>query len=235
MKMFNMWAVRSFVVALSLAVFSPTAFGDYDNGAIVSMKLTNGGSPNFEIGPYPALINGADVARVICDSYSAHTAVNTTYQFQVHTLDSLGGTKWKTQFIDYEARYFQAAWLSGQLLDLNQATYSAANCYNAVTFAACKSDIQYAIWDTFEENLRANSTAQNSWNWRVAASAATASFNAADYRILTPHPLTLSGAVPANPQEFIIRTPEGSALALLGVNMLGLVGLIRVFRRRRSI
>ena len=85
MKVFKMWAIRSFVVALALAVFSPAAFGDYANGAIVTMKLTNGGSPNFEIGPYPALINGATSHGSSAMSYWAHTLLVDRARSKVHT------------------------------------------------------------------------------------------------------------------------------------------------------
>lgn len=238
MRLAQMWALKIAFIGLCLSLFAPMAFADFANGDIITMRLTGGGSPNFDIGPYPALvtnINGTAVSKaiqVVCDSVDSTTVVKTDYTFQVHTMDSLTGTKFASLG---EPTYFQAAWLTGKLLDLSSASYSAADCFGAATFGACKTNIQNTIWDLFKPtHINPDSTSLT--DWKTAAIAATTGKTAADfadYRILTPWCSTCT-TVPANPQEFIIRTPEGSAIALLGANMLGLVGLVRFFRRRRQ-
>lgn len=224
----KMRAFRGVSVAALVLAATPFAWGD-----TVSMRLT--GVPYGSDGPYNALINGTQAVQVVCDNVDAVTDW-ATYTYRVSNLDNLvvGETKF---FNGSNADlYKQAAYLAGELLDLNAATLPTLPLCGGLTQAACRSDIQDALWSLFDNTsidpdvtMTARVTA-----WVTKAQQEAALGLSHDYSILTPINPTTGAILSARPQEFIMRTPEGSALALLAANMLGLAGLVRLFRRRSS-
>jgi hypothetical protein len=201
------------MVALALA---PALFA-----TTVTMKLT--GIPYGSDGPYNALINGTQAVQVVCDNIDAVTDWN-PYTYRVTTFDDLDFTGTKFYNGSNGNLYLQAAWLAGQLLDLNP-------------LSPLRGDIQDALWRIFDAPTIAP-ISEGSLAWLKAAEDATSGPDAilafANYRILTPIDPTTGAILGSKPQEFIMRTPEGSALALLAGNLLGLAGLVRLFRKRRN-
>lgn len=226
----KIWANRSLYFGVVALAFAPALFAN-----TVTMKLT--GTPYGSDGPYNALINGTQVVQVVCDNIDAVTDYN-TYTYRVSKVDNLvpNETKFYTGDPSQLAAYQQAAYLAGKLLDLNASTLSTYALCSGLSQAVCRSDIQDALWSLFDNtavnpNVTITSRIQN---WVLEAQAGAAAGLNYEYSILTPINPTTGAILGAKPQEFIIRTPEGSALALLAGNMLGLAALVRLFRKRRA-
>lgn len=226
----RMWAVRSLLFGMFVLAVTPALFG-----ATVTMKLT--GVPYGSDGPYNALINGTQAVQVVCDNIDAVTDW-ATYTYRVTKLDNLvaGETKFYTGSASEAAAYQQAAYLAGKLLDLNASTLASYAPCSGLTEAACRSDIQDALWSLFDNTSSVPNVTMTTriQNWVSEAAAGAAAGLSYEYSILTPINPTTGAILGPKPQEFIMRTPEGSALALLAANMLGLAALVRLFRKRRN-
>lgn len=208
--------------ALALLCATPSLF------ASVSMTLTGAGPNNLAgiyIGPYTALIDGVPT-QVICDDFSADTYLNQTWSANLSTFSDLSGTKFGAA---KETQYKQAAWLSLQLLNPTVSCPPGGNC---------AADIQFAIWQVFDNPNPFNilqsqgliTDLSNAKDWLAKAQDASNynSLNLSAFSFYTPTPLN-SGS----PQEFIVvKTPEASALALLGIDLSAVGGLFLLFRRR---
>lgn len=226
----KMWVIRTLLCGSLALVLTPALLG-----TTVEMRLT--GVPYGSDGPYNALINGTQAVQVVCDNIDAVTDW-ATYTYRVTRLDSLvaNETKFYTGLASEAAAYQQAAYLAGKLLDLNSSTLSTYALCNGLTQAACRSDIQDALWTLFDNtsvdpDITLTTRIQN---WVDLAKVEAAAGLKYEYSILTPINPTTGAILGPRPQEFIMRTPEGSALALLAGNILGLAALVGIFRRRQT-
>ncbi len=213
--------------AAALLAFAPSSKAD------VVMTLTGAGNNpayNVYIGPYTATI-GNTSTPVICDDFAADSFVGESWNASVTSLATVATGA--PTFNSGTGNYSEAAWLTLQLIGApNKSTATA---------------IQYAIWDLFDPSqvsthlagisggtsflAETNPNGVQFWLNAAAGSSLSAS-QLADFLIYTPTScisgqcLTGSGL----PQEFIVYTPEPSAILML---LMGLAALIWFKRRDR--
>ncbi|MGH9715121.1 MAG: PEP-CTERM sorting domain-containing protein [Candidatus Acidiferrales bacterium] len=225
----NATRVVLLVVAAAVLAFAPSAKADS------VMTLTGAGNnPAFDVyvGPYTATINGTSTP-VICDDFAHESFVGESWNASVINLGTLstGAPSFNT---GTAGNYSEAAWLTLQLLGAPNNSEATA--------------IQYAIWDMFDPtgvssylagfsggtSFLSDSTNMNGvdyWLNQAAGSSLSAS-EMSDFLIYMPTScisgqcLTGSGL----PQQFIVHTPEPSAILML---LMGLGALLWFKRRDR--
>lgn len=213
---------------LLLCLSAPVAFADtlqYAGGAGTNTY----GGPG--VGPYKFHLNGSPATVLgICDDFGSTIPGSTTWPVVVHriTLTDLSQPTPKARYFNTTSDatkaaslvlYKRVAWLSERLL--------------AATTDQARTEIQYAVWDTFlnpglgDSASLPNATrraAVDGW-MKLSITAVNNGYNGGGWSVFTP-----SGT--PNSQEILIRTPEPSAVALLALDMSGLLGLVVVLRRR---
>ena len=213
-------ARASYGMALALLCAVPSAFpADMQ----LQNSFPNGALADVYIGPYTALIDGVSTL-VICDDYSTETYVGPHWTAKVSTFPTLANTKFG---VANETTYKEVAWLSLQLLNPSITCPISSN--------NCAGDIQFAIWQAFDNpnpfnrlsaySLTNDLSNANYWLTEAAKASNYDSVDLTGFAIYTADPL---GAA----QEFIVKTPESSALALLGIDLSAVGGLFLLFRRR---
>ena len=209
-----------------LCIATPVAYAD--PVTIVFTGVNGSSAGGVYTSPYYGTINGQAVS-MICDSFSQRIPAGNTWQATAYSFSNLSGARFFTGSpADAQHNYNAAAWLGemllGTLTDFNR---------NAISFA---------LWDIFTDSAvtltspQPQALADAAALWKSNAIAATNSdVNAyANWTVYTPTStqptgVSLSGG---DIQEFLVRTPESPALAVLGLNLSGLLGLIVLFRRR---
>jgi len=221
----------------------------------VSVSLTSAGSTvvgGVYAGPYTASINGGTPTQVICDDWAHDSYVPETWTANVTSLPAASGsllwtgvstvlalnnlgvlTQQSTPLTTASTEYNAVAWLGSQMLGTSNS--------------AMQGQISYAIWELtcgisncaslpFNNISGSELTAANNW---LEEALNYGSFNSSGWEILNAIPgtascpgYTNSKCPTAPPQEFLVYTPESSAVMLFGADMLGLLGLVIVFRRR---
>jgi hypothetical protein len=224
----NVTRIFVLVAAAALLAFAPSSKADS------TMTLTGAGNNpafNVYVGPYTATINGVSTP-VICDDFSDESFLGESWNASVTNLATVASGA--PSFNSGTGNYSEAAWLTLQLL-------SAPN--NAEATA-----IQYAMWDLFNPSGVSSylggfaggtsfldSTGIDGvqyWLNQAAGSSLSAS-QLSDFLIYTPTScisgqcLTGSGL----PQQFIVYTPEPSAILML---LMGLAALLW-FKRRDQV
>lgn len=221
-------------LALALVCFATFAFG-------VSMTLT-GPPPGPSMAgvytsPYTANIDGVST-YVICDDFTTDSYQGLSWTATVSTVAALPSNTVKFDVgspATQEQDYATAAFLAGEILAQDQTTL--AGQYQA-------GILSYALWGVFDTTLLTtyqgpNCTSINSYGCLTSGeladathALATARASAGSYtqysnvNVYTPAPLNAS-------QEFLtVRTAEPSAASLFAVYLVGLLGLVLVFRRR---
>jgi hypothetical protein len=189
------------------------------------------------------MINGVPT-QVICDDWQDITAVGGKWTANVNTLSPLTNGKTQTVYGNNQLLYDQVAWLATQMLapptkcavgkscdvvgDISYALWELTGCSVKANPTSCENNTKLA--GSAFANLSGNDLANAQW-WlasvpKTFASAAYSSFDI----------YTSNNANHGPPQEFIadpvVATPESSAMILFGADMLGLLGLCMVFRRR---
>ena len=181
-------------------------------------------------GPYYATINGQTGIAVICDDFSTESFLGRTVNVTETRVSDLASPTPNTTVKFFqgdgaaqEQNYMAAAYLAVQLIGVDQST-SAGRTLGSL--------LNYAIWGLFDGTAYSSlSGSQQALAEGYAATAlgAVSSLTVASFSnvsILTPNPASDS-------QEFLlVRTPESSAPVLLAFNMLALLGLTVVLRRR---
>lgn len=216
-----------FAAILCAASLSPVAFADPVDVTLIGVG-THGHLGGVYIGPYVARIDGVQT-EVVCNDFNATSYLNESWQANVHSFSDLTGTKFYTG--SNAQLYFQAAWLSMQLMQPNVTCAPGVNCYGA---------IQYAIWEIFAPGTIAprltdpNETAALT----LLADARSRTYTAdqfAGWSVLTAISGTATGCPNGctgnTPQEFIVRTPEPSLIGMLGTNLFLLAGVVALRRR----
>ena len=207
-----------------------------------SMTLTgpgkNGTLGGVYIGPYVATINNIQNVQVICDDFVHDTYLNESWTANVSSFP-----------IPKTVQYEQAAWLTLQLLN------PPTNCGGT----NCAGDIQYALWQLFDptapkgqltpfdylqsKGLTADLNSAQTFltNSGLSVNYADPTIDYSRFSLYTPDlssPITCAGGTcpSAPPQNFIlVRTPEPSGLAILGVDLSALGVLVFLLRRRLTI
>ena len=177
-----------------------------------------GGGSNIADGvyllPYYGTINGVTPpVPLVCDDYAHDVSLGQSWSIVENTLaGDLSLTRW-----DNATLYKEAFWLISQVSS------------NPTEIPG----IQFAIWnllDPVTANSPAGSGVPDEQYWLTAANTAAANnfygmtFN--DYVILTPVDPT-TGLVSDVGQEYILVTPEPSAILMFGTGILGLLGIAR--------
>jgi hypothetical protein len=200
------------------------------------------------VDPYTANINGVSTT-VICDDWVDESYVGESWTAYVNTLQPLSNgseVKWGNN----QPLYDQVAWLSTKLLSSSSCP-KGGSCDPA-------GDISYAIWQltycsvsanncnaatsvtgTPFANLDSADLANAQWWLGQAESQSFTSGEFSNFLVYTPDgpatscPGGLSDCPDQPPQEFlVVTTPESSVTILLSADLLGLLGLAVVFRRR---
>jgi hypothetical protein len=192
------------------------------------------------VDPYVATIGtGASAVSTyaICDDWSDNTSVGETWTANVNTLSPLSGTPLFASSTSNPngsttpgTLYNELAWLGTQLLA------SPTDPTNQVETSFAIWELTYGYAPTPEIPgptlfLSGSSYAgdQGTVNTLMAEAAAAVKggYSGSGWEILTPVANT-----PGPPQEFLVYTPESSAAVVFGADMVGLLGLVFVFRRR---
>jgi hypothetical protein len=240
----------------SAVIFMCCATGAVAADSFTLTGVTPGGANMGGVftSPYVATISGVGSGiNVICDDYADEVYLNETWNVVATNLSSLSTTgsgdgtlRWDpgnsaaTQVSDYVT----VAILGAELLSINSNTQQA-------------EDLSFAIWDVFYPTASAGlgdasniasdlSAAQNMASADLKAAgnniaAALSLDNISNVTIYTANPDSggavtscTSGSTCGAPQEFVtVSMAEPSLPALLGVDFLGVGGLILFVRRRR--
>jgi hypothetical protein len=170
--------------------------------------------------PYHGTIDGQAV-DMICDSFLQRLP-GTPWQAAAHPLSNLGTARF-VGLADAQHKYNAAAYLGEMLL----GTLTADQ----------RNQVSFALWAPYRPPPASdyNSFILNSGVASYMQSALTATDSLpgayANWTVYTP--TQPAGSLRADQiQEFLVRTPEPPALATLGLNLSGLLGLIVLFRRR---
>jgi len=218
----------------------------------------NAGSGVY-VDPYTATVGGVANTSVICDDWSDNSYVGESWTANVTKVSSLGtsttpmfsgatqiNTPNTPDTLTQAQLYDEAAWLGTQLLAnpsnyANQVAVSFALwelTYNA-TGSAMETPTPYNFLAGSAEAGQQSCSGQTCIATLLAEAqtAVAAGYNGQGWSILTPNtsdPITCNGgACPDSPpQEFLVYTPESSSVVLLGADMLGLLALAFVFRKR---
>ena len=235
----NSW----YVIAAALLCTVPAAFAACPGSAAqgtACMDLVNPGNnimDNVYVGPYYASINGGVPTAVICDDFSDDSYVPETWTADIYNTPNYGTTPAN------ETRDAQK-WTA--LNAITPQTYSVAQDYNMVGWLATEmlnnlsnptteGELHFALWAVFDPSALPYLDS-NSLSW---LSQATAFKNDSSYissfTIYSPdltQPISAPGSATNPPQEFLVHTPEPPVLAVLGLDLSGLAGLVFLLRRR---
>jgi len=228
-----------------------TGVGD---GAVVSTS-----SEGVYVDPYTATVGGVASTSVICDDWSDNSYVGESWTANVTTLSSLtsgttsnppmfGATSTLSQYQLYNA----LAYIGSQLLAnptnyTNQVTASFALW--ELTYNAAGSGLESPSPTTFLGESNAANLQNPSEQAAVttlinqAIAAVKGGYVGYGWEILTPisGTVTCSGggcpnpnnaATLQTPQEFLVYTPESSSVLMFGAEMIGLLAMAFVFRKR---
>jgi len=223
-----------FLTVISLLFFASASL------AQTTLTLTGVGDGatvgNIYVDPYQGTIGTSSTpASVICDDWADNSYPNTTWNVNVEKIaPTLTGSP---LFGNNQALYNEAAFLSSLLLatatnttkqaeisfalwQLTYSSYPYKSAESTTPFAYLASNSSSAIYNGAQTYLCEATGGCQGY-------AGEASYNASGWEILTPTP----GGT-GESQEFLVYTPESSATILFGADMLGLLGLAIVFRRR---
>jgi hypothetical protein len=217
--------------AAVLACIVPSAF------AQVSMTLTSPGAgnvmDNVYTSPYTATVGGQTGVPIICDDFADDSYINESWTATVSTVASLASNvKWGTSD---QKGYDEAAWLAEQLLASNNPTTMGYMSY-AIWYALDPTDVI-----TYLTTTDPDSTTLSEAKF-YAGQAAAQSFYAGEFSnvlVYTPDlndPITCSGVgcPTAPPQEFLrVVTPEAPTPIIFAVDLLGLISLLAILRKRK--
>jgi hypothetical protein len=243
MKNIRMRRTALVVGALSVLCYGPSLM----MAGTANMSLTSAGSSmgtytldGVYVGPYTALINGVSTP-VICDDYGDDSYIPEWWTADVYTPSA--------------SNYANTRSAANSGLTGNALTYA----YNEVGYLAVQllsaspstiGNIHFALWSVFDPTALSVDPAAASYLTAAKAYAdsyvhngiSTVSADISEFTIYSPdtsgtYPITCAGqgcSLNNPPQEFLVRTPEPSQLALLGIDLSGVGFLFLLMFRRRS-
>jgi hypothetical protein len=189
----------------------PFAYAD-GTANMVFTGVNGANDGQYYVSPYTGTMNGAAVV-LFCDDILNNVSFGQTWTANVTNLGTAigsnnfsltryGGVATSKVYANPTVAYEEVAWLTTQ-------------------FASHTGDyvsLQYAMWDIMNPNSEPTSYGDVQY-WLNQASKNYGSINPNNFSIVTnTGKLNLTGQV----QEFIVQTPEPSALALLGFGLLAL-------------
>ncbi len=199
------WMRRLLHIGLFLALWAAVPAG-----ADTLVTLTGVGGANqggVYVAPYYLKINGQTIS-VMCDDYLHDVTIGETWHANlVSFADISAGRFWNpsapaTSLHDYE----MAFWL------FNEFQLHPAQAGN----------INFAVWAIFDPAVIGHSGwTSGALAWLNAAQQFQGPFDYSSFYLIVPTDLS-----PTGPQEYIGRTPEPAALALVGTGFVA-IGLLR--------
>jgi len=220
-----------------LLLFGSAAFAQTTTTTITLTGVGDGANAGgVFVDPYTAAVGTMTNVSVICDDWSDETNIGETWIANVNTISpSLTGSPLFGQSLGsagQQALYNEAAWLASQLLAIPINNPTPAQ-------ETAQIEISYALWELTCSTtttcagqpfsvLSGVSSADlaGAQNYLTEAEG-EGGFNASGWEILTPTPESSN-----EPQEFLVYMPESSPGIALGADLLGLLGLVIIFRRR---
>jgi len=243
-------------MAAAVMVFAAPSFAQnmdltgVGNGAVVSNSSAGFG---VYVDPYTATVNGVAGASVICDDWSNNSYLNETWTATATSVASLNsGPTTTVLFSGAPASTSPTLPAVSQAVLYDEAAWLASNLLANPTNYGTQVSVSFAIWEltqnatgsanesptaySFLQGSNA-SAYQSTVNSLLAAAAVAVAkgYQGQGWEILTPvdnAQMTGGGSASNPPQEFLVYTPESSSVVLLGADMLGLIALAFVFRRR---
>jgi hypothetical protein len=203
------------------------------------VAVYNSSGTGYYVDPYGGTVGGV-ASTLICDDWADNSNLNTPFQANISSITPTGITGSTPLFGNNPGLYNEAAWLASQLLGNTNATSQAELSFALweLTFphypyspGEADPESPFAFLGTNNNTILAGAQAYLCEAAGSSVSGCTgageASYNASGWEILTP---TMGSN--QEQQEFLVRTPESSAVVLFAADMLGLLGLAIVFRRR---
>lgn len=181
--------------------------------------------------PYNGSISGLGNVHMICDDYGDHIVQPESWYANSLNFSQIAGSSQPlfTNNVNAVAEYAAVGWLAEQIF--NNPANAISNEY-----------LSWAIWDILTPgalgDLNTGNTAADratvlGWETTAAQNADVTLASYSDLTLYTPTGEIVPGSSSdGRPQEMIVRTPEAPGLALLGLDISGLVGLLAVLRRR---
>jgi hypothetical protein len=211
----SFWVVGLLAV---LCIAIPSAHADSVVAFTAPFGTAGGG---VYTSPYYGTIDGQAVS-MICDSY-LQSVPGSPWLAEAHSFSNLTGARFYDGSEAAQHNYNAAAYLGDMLL----GTLSSSD----------RNKISYALWALFlpDPDSQYNAFFDDTVaGWVNRALGATQGLGASAYANWTAYtPIQgSSGLRPDQIQEYLVRTPESPAMAVLGLNLSGLLGLIVLFRRR---
>jgi hypothetical protein len=229
------------LMAAALLGIAPSSFAAETASMTLTGVGTNGALGGVYIGPYVGTIDGV-TTPLICDDFFDDSYIPESWTANVYGISDYASLRFGSS--SAQIGYEEVAWLSQQLTNQSLGLATYLPCPPGDN---CAGDIQYAIWAVFDPAalLNLNGSGGNLANANLWLSAAASQYSTGDYSnvsVYTPlvdsaHPVTCNGhdCPSSPPQEFIVvKTPEPSALAILGLDFSAVGALIFFLRRRKT-
>jgi len=240
-------------LAAAVLVFASAAIAQTTTSVTLTGTGDNATLGEVYVDPYTATVGGLANTTVICDDWSNNSYVDESWMAAVINAATVGSSGDGPMFGNNQTLYNELAWLGSQLL----ANPTNATTQTEVSFAMW--DLTYGVNNTAEESpgpfnylcstlggtysssgnacsgLTSASTTeyQGALNFYSTAQSSETNYNAAGWEILTPTgDGYVSGTNMGVPQEFLVYTPEPPGVILFAADMLGLMSLGFLFRRR---
>jgi len=231
-----------YVMIVAVLVSASAAFAQQ-----TSVVLTGTGNNTVEWGssvgvyvdPYTATVGGVPNTTVICDDWSNNSYVGESWTANVTNLTAVSsGSPMFGNNASAQNLYNELAWLGSNLLANYSSSPTAAQQAAQITDSFAIWQLTYGANGTYEDplapttaNFPLNQTAiTNQINAAIAA--VSGGYTGTGWEILTPVAGTITPTTDGIPQEFLVYTPESSTIVLLGADILGLLALAFVFRKR---
>lgn len=216
-------------VGLAQTTMSLTGVGD---GAVAYPAGYPGG---VYVSPYQGTVSQSGIQTysgyIICDDFNTESYLGSSWTVTATNAGDIAGSGVKFQMSTYsdpflksdtvtdQQAYDAVAWLANQLVSPSNVTNKTA-----------QTNISFAIWDIFDGQ------AMDPLNQGTVATLISEAFAAAqggyvgsDVTVYTPS----SPSLPTAAQEFlVVNMAEPSFVALLGLDLLAVVGLILFLQRR---
>ncbi len=201
------------------AVISCLLFGAMLSAAPVNVTLLNGGAgDNFEIGPYPLIVNGTDTFGMCMNDWK----------------ESYIGSTWSSNITNVNGTDFSNTYLHNNGTSVDGYAFTSQQIYTAEAYlfskliapGADRDDIQEAAWAIMDPATFSSSN-QTVQNILIDAYQNSPNFNTAGFQIVSD--------VNGNNQEFMTEStaPEPASLALMGGGLF-LAGAGRFFGRKKK-
>jgi hypothetical protein len=250
-----------YLTAVAVLAFASASFAQVNVDLTGTGNSTIVWGPNFGVyvDPYTATVGSQTGVPVICDDWSDNTNVGESWTANVTSVSTLSNTTPTNPPLFQSLALGNNPTPSPQ--GLNQAqlydelVYLSVNLMGAVGSNNTNEQIvaSFAMWELTYGAVGSNGTPSNpdgnpatflagATNYSGSALQASVNslltsaqnalnapggINTQGWEILTPTPESTT-----EPQEFLVYTPESSAVIMFSADMLGLLALAFVFRKR---